>query len=117
MPLRRAALALAVAATAAIAVLLLIPLPLPPEGLGPPESDKVAHALLFGALAVSWGWALRPARGRGWLALALAVTAYGGALELLQALTPYRNADLADLAGDGLGAFAAVLVARLLRPR
>jgi VanZ family protein len=106
--------ALAVLATLAIAVLLLIPLPAAAEGFGPPESDKVLHLLLFGVLTLLWAWALRPARAPALLGLAAAVALYGGALELLQALTPYRSCDWRDFAADATGALLAAGLWRLL---
>jgi len=104
VPSANVARALAVLATLAIAVLLLIPLPAAAEGFGPPESDKVAHVLLFGGLTLLWAWAVRPARAAMLLALAAAVALYGGALELLQALTPYRSCDWRDFLADAVGA-------------
>jgi len=108
---------LAVLASVAIAILLLIPLPAPVEGLGPPESDKVMHALLFGILAALWAWALRTRTTLRVLAVAGAVALYGGGLELLQALTPYRNCDWRDFAADAGGALLAAGVWRLLGRR
>lgn len=105
---------LAVLASLAIAILLLIPLPAPVEGFGPPESDKAMHVLLFGVLAVLWAWALRAATLRRLTAVAAAVALYGGALELLQTLTPYRSCDWRDFAADAAGALLAVGAWRLL---
>ena len=105
---------LAVLATVAVAVLLLIPLPVPPEGFGPPESDKLMHALLFGVLALLWAWTLSARQTSRIVAVAAAVSLYGGALELLQALTPERSSDWRDFAADAAGALLAALAWRLL---
>jgi len=102
---------LAIVATLAVAVLLLLPLPAPPPELAPPESDKAVHALLFGGLTVLWAWSERALRGRALAMVAVAVALYGGALELVQALTSYRTADVRDFAADAAGcALAAALV-------
>ena len=90
----------AVAATFAVGVLCLIPIPQAAEGIGPPASDKYAHVLLFGGLAVLW-WRVVPGR---WWVVGLAVALYGGLLELMQGLTSYRTCDVFDFLADGLGA-------------
>ena len=64
-----------------------------------PQADKLRHASAF---AVLWwlGWRtqwLRP------VALALVLLAFGGAIELLQSLTPDREPSWLDLAADGVG--------------
>lgn len=105
MPTAVALRVVAILATVLVGVLLLIPLPAPPPGFGPPEPDKLAHLVLFGILAALWSVAIRPAR---FVAVGLAVTFYGGLLELLQGLTSYRDCDLRDFAADALGAAIAV---------
>ena len=106
---------LAWSATIAVAVLCLIPIPQGAEGAAPPESDKLAHVLLFGGLALLW-WRVLPRR---WLLVSAGVTLYGGLMELLQALTPYRSCDLMDFLADGLGVALALVLAMLAtwRPR
>jgi VanZ family protein len=42
-----------------------------------------------------------------------ALLAYGGLIEILQSLTPYRSAEWADLLADGLGLAIGLLVARV----
>jgi VanZ family protein len=61
--------------------------------------DKADHVLAFAVLALL-GRSAYPDAGR---ALWLGLVAYGGAIELLQALTPYRTGDFADLGADALG--------------
>ncbi|MEO8502413.1 MAG: VanZ family protein [Acidobacteriota bacterium] len=97
------------AATVAVAVLCLIPIPQGAEGAALPESDKVVHVLMFGGLALLW-WRVLPRR---WLLLSVTVTLYGGLMELLQALTPYRSCDLMDFLADGLGVAIALAGAAL----
>ena len=100
---------LAWAATLVVAVLCLIPMPQGAEGAAPPESDKLAHVLLFGGLALLW-WRVLPRR---WVLVGVGVTLYGGLMELLQALTPYRSCDLMDFLADGLGVTITLAVAVL----
>lgn len=94
----------AIVATLAVGVLCLVPIPQAAEGIGPPASDKYAHVLLFGGLAVLW-WRVVP--GRSWL-VGVAVALYGGLLELLQGLTVYRACDVVDFLADALGAALAL---------
>ena len=72
--------------------------PAPPAGLST-GWDKANHALAFAALAFSgrFAWTRRP-----W-PLAIALLAYGGAIELLQMHIPNRDGDWHDLLADGVG--------------
>jgi len=81
-----------------IAALTLSPVTPGPQGL--PGLDKLAHVLAFGALAAPLAFAYP----RHWRAVALAVLAYGGMIEIVQPFTG-RSAEWADLLADGLGAF------------
>lgn len=82
----------------ALAVLVLSLLP--PDAPEPTTGwDKTNHLLAFGTLAVL---GVRAWPARAWH-LALALTAYGAAIEALQSLTAYRNASWADLLADVLG--------------
>lgn len=82
----------------ALAVLVLSLLP--PDMAQPTTGwDKTNHLLAFGTLAVL---GLRAWPGRIWQ-LALALTAYGAAIKILQSLTPYRTSSWADLLVDVLG--------------
>lgn len=95
---------LAWTATVAVGLLLVLPMPAGAEAVAPPGSDKLVHVLLFGALAVLWRWALAARSPRSALAIGAAVWLYGGALELVQALIPYRSCEWGDFLADGLGA-------------
>ena len=90
-------------------ITLLALAPAPPEeaSLG---WDKLNHFAAFAALAVvaALGYA------RATLAVALGLLGYGALIELLQALTPSRSADWADLLADGLGIGIGLLIAALL---
>lgn len=73
--------------------------------------DKANHLLAFatlGALA-SLGWR----SAWSWVCL----LAFGGAIELLQALTPAREASWADLGADALGLALAALLLGVVRRR
>lgn len=104
---------------AAVALLLLVPLPAPPAvppALAGLPWDKLAHAVLFFTLGRAWQrwWRRRrPASAGGAaarLAVALAATAYGGLLELVQgALGAGRAAEWGDVAADALGALIVAL--------
>ena len=77
--------------------------------------DKLNHLLAFTSLALVGYFAFQP----HWLRLALALLAYGGLIEILQARTATRVGDwfdlLADAAGITLGLLLAALLARLVR--
>lgn len=84
---------------------VILVLTLSPTNPTPPVSvehvDKLLHALAFflWAALVAAGW-----RWSGWLVLIVAV-AFGGVIELVQPMTG-RDAELADLAADLVGAAA-----------
>lgn len=83
--------------------------------------DKLIHAVAFGFMqvvlsrATTFSWPdLRPRFAAVMAALGSVVL--GGLLELFQAATPHRTAELADFLADGLGAVCAAAVAwRLAR--
>lgn len=82
-----------------VAVLSLLPVS------GGEVNDKLAHGVTYFILG---GWFALLAGNRYALAWTFAaLVAYGGLIELLQAMTPYRQAEgadlLADAAGVGLG--------------
>lgn len=80
-------------------------------------ADKVWHAAAFGGLGLLLtrvALFLRRPGGSAALWGAAGATLLGGALEVLQSLTPYRSADLADFVADALGALLVYLVLRLL---
>lgn len=88
--------------------------PNPPEFPGQP-GDKVQHMIAFftlGTLAAA-GWRERPFL---WLFAGLA--AFGGAIEVFQAIPAlHRHADVVDWLADMGAALAAIGVVRLVLPR
>ncbi len=101
--LARVALVLAVFITLAALVLSLLPnVPMPPGAFG----DKLVHGSGYAALAVCWRLALR-VQTRWVLA---AVFGFGAAIECLQALTPWRQFEWADMMANGTGAAIGLLV-------
>jgi VanZ family protein len=95
----------------AIAMLVILVLSLMPPSSDLPTTgwDKSNHMLgfaLLGLLGVR-GW---PVRAVPALVLLLA---YGGLIEILQWLTPYRSAEWADLGADGVGLVLGLVLARL----
>lgn len=84
-----------------VAISYLALAPAPPKGLSS-GWDKLNHAMAFAALAFCGHWSLSSWRAR-WLALPLALLAYGGAIELLQLQIPQRDGEWIDLLADGLG--------------
>jgi len=104
-PLLRAAFWMALAA---VLVLSLWPSSeTPPVSTGWDKSDHVLAYLVIGLL----GFAAYGSRLRLWLAL----LAYGGVVELLQALTVYRTASWNDWFADALGLGLAFVVWALAR--
>lgn len=80
---------------AVLAMALLPPAPYMPAT----PWDKANHVLAFAVLAL-----LGCGSYRGRIAaVLLGLLAYGGAIELLQALTPYRTGDATDLVADAIG--------------
>jgi len=73
--------------------------------------DKSNHALAFAALGFCGVWAL-PAWPRA--ALALALLAYGGAIEIAQGFVPPRKGDAVDLLADGAGIALGLVLARYM---
>lgn len=73
-------------------------------------ADKIAHFVAYLGLGSLGGLArLAPA-----MALAAALAAYGGALEIVQGVGGARSADLADAGMNALGAGAGVAAAALV---
>ena len=97
-----------------VAYMSLTPVQLPPD-----VSDKALHFIGYGLMSAgAVGFCHEPRR---LLHLALLAAAIGGALEVAQAFTPYRSAELldfaADAAGAGLGWLTALLwLALVVRP-
>lgn len=111
------------AALLLVCYMTLVPNPVPGGGMRLfAGADKVAHFVMFGALAAalvydSWRYSGRVS-GLRTLLICFVVTAFGGAVELLQMLMDMgRSADWLDFAADAAGAFAAGYWARwMLRP-
>jgi VanZ family protein len=103
----RGTLALRIGFIAALAALLLLSL-LPPSSLPPVQTgwDKADHALAWLALGLLGMLAWPQRKG----AVLVGLVAYGGAVELLQGMTGWRQPEWADLLADVLGLVAAVLV-------
>lgn len=87
-----------------------------------PGSDKVAHAVLYFVLCLTFyvplsrrGLRQRPATA-AWVAAALAVL-YGATDELHQSVVPGRTPSWADLGADLVGATLAALLTRRLLGR
>ncbi len=104
------------ASAAALVLILLLTLAPLPEGAGRPllpGLDKLAHAGMFGLLALALAKDLRPFRGGKALFACMAALALALGTELAQGGIPGRGADaadaLADLAGFALGLAAARL--------
>jgi VanZ family protein len=89
-------------------------LPKPPEFPGAP-GDKVQHMIAFFTLAAlaAAGWRERPL-----LALFAALAAFGGAIELFQAIPSlHRDADVIDWLADMAATLAALALVRAALPR
>ena len=105
--LRRMAVGSAVTTGLAVIIAVLTLAPMPSSG--PAGSDKIYHVLAFACLA----FPLPLVRPRLALWVLLAVTAYGGMIEMIQPLFG-RQAEWADLIADGIGATLGASVARQL---
>jgi VanZ family protein len=98
----------------AVVILIMGSLPVAPPGAAE-VSDKTLHSVAFGLLAMLSARAfvhLDPRASR-WAALArgfASAVAVGGALELWQALLPYRSCELLDWVADAFGAALAILL-------
>ena len=76
--------------------------------------DKLAHFLVFGALATSW---VRLPRFRSWPRLGLCISwilaaGFGALDEFHQSFTPGRVVEVGDWIADALGAALAVILYR-----
>ncbi len=93
-------------AMAAILVLAL----LPPGTVPEPAGDKVNHVLAFASLTLLCHGALsgRPRR------VTVLMIGFGALIELLQALTPYRQFSVLDLVADAVGITLGLAIAALI---
>jgi VanZ family protein len=90
----------------------------PPPGVNLfPGADKAQHAMAYFATTLSFLFAAvwRPGRGEGpfpglanWILFWVVVV--GVAIELIQAQTPSRSAELADVLAETVGASAALVI-------
>lgn len=96
-----------------VAALLLVASVVPvPEGAVPAETGGLSlfalfHVLGYAALAATFVYAMADSARPDWQVLVgvvLVTVAYGGAIELLQGLLPYRLASYRDIALNTLGA-------------
>jgi VanZ family protein len=72
--------------------------------VGPVGVDKLLHVVGYAVLAAVALAALRRPNGREVLAVVVLVTAFGGAVELLQAPISGRSVSVLDLVADAVGA-------------
>lgn len=92
--------------------LVMALLPKPPQLPIDQFGDKFAHMLAFAALA---GVANLAWQTRSWWMIALRLSAFGAAIELLQAISVlHRDSDISDWVADTIAILAATLVVRLL---
>lgn len=75
--------------------------------------DKANHVLAFAVLMLLGCGSYRDRT----TAVLLGLLAYGGAIELLQALTPYRTGDATDLLADATGLLLGWTLARFFAQR
>lgn len=84
---------------------------IPPSYLHePPHMDKVVHLTGYAVMMFWWAQILVHRRWR----LALAIVLFGGAIELLQGLTPLRQPDVFDALANTGGVLLGWLIARIL---
>jgi VanZ family protein len=96
-----------------VLVVLVLAL-LPPAPYMPATPwDKANHVAAFSVLALLGYGSYRDRT----IAVLLGLLVYGGAIELLQALTPYRTGDPTDLLADAAGLVVGWSLARLMRRR
>lgn len=72
-------------------------------------ADKIEHFIAYLLLGTWFGGILAPR----WLPVLLGLAALGGAIELVQAWSGYRDGEWGDLLADCLGAGTGIALARL----
>ncbi|WP_435119013.1 VanZ family protein [Halolamina sp. C58] len=101
----------------AVAAVVLVASLVPGGGgggtIGPVGVDKLLHVVGYAALAAASLFALRTRTLPAILAVAVAVTAFGGGVELLQGFVPGRAVSVLDLVADAIGAALGVAAWRL----
>ena len=91
-------------------LLILVLSLLPPSPQMPTTGwDKSNHVLAFALLA----FLSERCRPRHNLVALAGLLAYGGLIEVLQSLTPYRTGDFADLLADAIGLATGAVLAKL----
>ena len=85
-----------------------------PSAIAGSFGDKADHLAAFAAMASAAALA-GPATWRHAGSALAGLLAYGAFIEIVQALLPTRQADLADLLADGLGALGGLLLVAVLR--
>ena len=83
--------------------------PAPPKALSL-GWDKANHAAAFAALTLSGCFGF-PGSRRVVLAVLIALLAFGGLIEILQAYVPGRDSDWADLLADAVGILGGLVLA------
>ncbi|MBA4070522.1 MAG: hypothetical protein C0497_01605 [Gemmatimonas sp.] len=102
----------------ALLIEVLMLWPSPPDVPGLPWKvglDKVAHAALFGVLAVLGAWALEE-RGRSWWPALVGAVAFGALTEVQQQLIPSRAMEMGDILADAAGAVIGLAMFAVLAP-
>lgn len=99
----------------ALFVLTMALLPKPPASPLDRFGDKFEHMAAFASLALVAALAWRHAR---WTRMLVALSAFGAAIEVLQAIPAlHRDSDVRDWIADTLAVGAVLLIARIaLRP-
>ncbi len=96
----------------ALIALTMALLPQPPHTPIDRFGDKFAHMLAFGAMA---GVAALAWRDIGWSRIVIALSAFGAAIEVLQAIPMlHRDSDWRDWLADTVATLVALGLARLL---
>ncbi|MBA2481031.1 MAG: VanZ family protein [Planctomycetes bacterium] len=110
--LRRWPAIIATIATAAVVAMLLSPSSYVTSEHLLPHADKIAHAVVFAALAIVWRWS-----EASWHTILPGAIALAGITEVLQAYLPiHRDGEFLDAAADLAGACAGLLIWRFIRP-
>lgn len=97
----------------AVAVVILVASLVPGGGggatVGPVGVDKLLHVAGYAVLAAAMLFARRARSVGTALTVVLAVTVFGGVVELLQGPVPGRHVSVLDLVADAVGAVAGVV--------
>lgn len=99
-------------------ILVLIAILMPGDdvpSVGIPNIDKVVHCGMFGfvTLCFYWDYYMAEKKMPHLIWTIVAVIAFGGLTEIMQACTPSRSCDYRDLIADTVGTILATGVARV----